>query len=379
MVDSGRDVRRIKLTGARFEGGRLPVDSLIELERYQQLLRTVARAEWIEDHPDEPIPDGFDNGISLTIESIEAGSADVLLAFENQAIYASYQEEARDAVNAAIASAYSEASDPTIPDTLPPEIRVDLAAFGSTLAPGQSIEVYVAGVDDDPAVITVESRKRLVDQLAFEDWTSIPVEAGTGELAKHPASLVGRITEVDAGKSTFRFESLQHGDLTAHYKTNPELLTDIRAVLDSPDEAPVLRVDGELQFRSGAPWRFTSIDQLETFAVGNEPWAPRLLSFAELPAGWGDAGVGRAIEFIALDAAKRVLTGLTAEGLPMPAIFPTEEGGVILEWASPAEVRSVETLPSGDFELFLMRAGEQGALEATGDAAVALEFARGVA
>lgn len=62
-------VRRIKLTGSRFNGGRLPVDSLVELARYHELLRIVARSSWRQDHPGEELPAYFDAEVSLTMRS----------------------------------------------------------------------------------------------------------------------------------------------------------------------------------------------------------------------------------------------------------------------------------------------------------------------
>ena len=80
-------VKRFRLTGARFEGGRLPVDSLVELEHYQDVVRIAAEAEWRHDHPGEELPSGLREAVSLTIERIDEGSADVFLAFEQHAVY----------------------------------------------------------------------------------------------------------------------------------------------------------------------------------------------------------------------------------------------------------------------------------------------------
>ena len=60
MEDEGRpQVKRVRLTGARFEGGRLPVDSLVELQKYQDIVRIAAEAEWKQVHPGEQLPDDF--------------------------------------------------------------------------------------------------------------------------------------------------------------------------------------------------------------------------------------------------------------------------------------------------------------------------------
>ena len=89
-------VKRVRLSGARFDGGRLPVDSLVELQKYQDVVRIAAEAEWRQAHPDEDIPADLRSSVSLTIERIDEGSADVFLAFEQHQVYVQYQAEAQD-------------------------------------------------------------------------------------------------------------------------------------------------------------------------------------------------------------------------------------------------------------------------------------------
>ena len=162
MADSDQRGRRVKLNGPRFAGGRLPIDSLIELERYQQLLRVVARAEWEADHPTETVPDDFDADVSLTIERIENGSADIFLAFERTAVYAEYQQQAQDSVSETISAAYEGRELPPLPGPVEDEVRERVSNLGSTLEQGQSIELYVDGPDSAPVLVTIETRREAV-------------------------------------------------------------------------------------------------------------------------------------------------------------------------------------------------------------------------
>ena len=75
-------LKRVRLAGARFDRGRLPIASLMELQNYQEAIRIAAEAEWRRDHPDEQLPADFQDSTSLAIERIDEGSADVFLAFE---------------------------------------------------------------------------------------------------------------------------------------------------------------------------------------------------------------------------------------------------------------------------------------------------------
>lgn len=376
-MDSSRQVRRIKLNGARFEGGRLPVDTLVELERYQQMLRILARAEWQTTRPGEAIPDGFDDDLSLTIEKIEPGSADIMLAFEQQAVYAEYQAQAQDALDGVIAAAYAGEKLPDLPPTIVQDLRDRIIEFGNTLEPAQSIEIFPVG-SGQPVAVTPESRKQVVDQFALEDFVAEPSEAPLGELVTHPDTVVGRITEVDAEKGTYRFESLQHGRLIGHYDIESDMIASIRAAVDSVADGPVLRVEGDLQYdRKGKPWRLTKTHLIEEFAAGHEAWASRLIEMAELPNGWGDEGTGKVVAFPALDAANKIMAVLVAGSVEVPAMFATDDGGVILEWASLDVVRSIEATPDSTFELFSKPAGAAGALRTTSNLDEAIAFARG--
>lgn len=379
MAESDERGRRVKLTGARFDGGRLPIDSLVELERYQQLLRVIARAEWEAEHPTGTLPDDFDQNVSLTIERIEDGSADVFLAFEQTAVYAEYQQQAQDAVSETIAAAYAGRDLPPLPAPVQDDVRERVSQFGSTLEQGQAIEVYVDGPDSAPVSVTIDTRREAVANLTLETFWLDPADAAVPTALKTlPESLVGRITEVDGDKSTYRFASLQYGSIIGHFKNNPQLITDIRAVTDAEAVGPVLRVEGELQYRDGKPWRFTSTGLVDLFAAGDEVWSARLIEFGQLTSGWGDDGAGKPIQFAALDGVKAILQSLGEFGLPLPAAFPTEDGGVILEWASQASVRSIEVTPDVQFELFSMPADSTiGSLRLTAQITEAIAFARG--
>lgn len=378
MAQPESSVRRIKLTGARFTGGRLPVDSLVELERYQELLRIVARSSWLQDHPGETLPAEFDDEVSLTIESIEEGSADVLLAFEQHAMFQEYRRLADDTISESIAAAYESRDLPEMPAALAAEVRERIVLLGTTLEEGQSIQVYTAGPSNPPIEITVASRREVVDTFTLEAFIAEPVPTVVGELSAHSETVVGRITEVDAEKATYRFESLQHGRLIGHYNPDSVLIDDIRKLLDSPEQGPILRLEGLLQHkRDGSPWRFTETYAVEEFVPGTGPWAARLIEFAQLSTGWADSSDAAPVAVVALEAANSIMQALADAGRDLPSFFPTEEGGIILEWATLTMVRSVEVNGNAEFELFARPVTGGASLRATTNLQEAVNFAVG--
>ncbi len=239
-------VKRFRLTGARFEGGRLPIDSLVELERYQDVVRIAAEAGWRYDHPGEEPPSDLRDSVSLTIERIGDGSADVFLAFEQHAVYQQYQQESQYATEATIVAAYSGTALPDLP-ALPPEadkeFRDAVSAIGSTLQPGQSIEFYPDFPNAEPVSITIETRKDSVAELArVEDFLlppdQTPPDQGLQAVAE---SLVGRVTAIDADRQQFWMQT-EGGAIHGWYRDNPELLEDFRTLVNSAADGPLTRI-----------------------------------------------------------------------------------------------------------------------------------------
>lgn len=232
MDESKVELRRFKLTGKRFEGGRLPIDYLVELQNYQALVQTLTVAKWQAGHPGEEVPADLKAETSLAIERIDEGSADIYVVLEQQTAYVQYQGEAQSVVEQTISAAYSGQPLPELPKAINEEIRLGVSQIGATLQPDQTIEIYAAGVDAPPVVVTITTRKEAVDRLALEDFflTDDPVVAGS-HLATVQTSVAGRITELDPEKQSFRFRSLRYGELRGFYKDNPEQKENLKGVL----------------------------------------------------------------------------------------------------------------------------------------------------
>ncbi|WP_417218144.1 hypothetical protein [Arthrobacter sp.] len=357
--DRKPDVKRVRLTGARFDGGRLPIDSLAELQKYQEVVRIAAEAEWRQAHPQEDLPGGFHDSVRLTIERIDEGSADVFLAFEQQQTYVQYQTEAQEAADAYIIAAYSDAPLPDLPSLTADEnhrFREAVAHIGTTLEPEQSIEFYPGGPNSSPISITVETRANAADRLfPIEDFLLSPdPEPNIRGLQSSSESLTGRVTVLDADNKKFTLVLADGAEVHGWYRQRPELLEDFRSVVNSTVEGPLTRITGDLQTRDKKPFRFWEVASIERIEFDDTHWGDRLRDFAALPSRWdGDEAVQ--ISSTALDAAQKLLQSVNRENANVPGVFPTEDGGVLIEWANAAGVRSVEILSDGSFEMFALR------------------------
>lgn len=376
------EFKRVRLTGARFEGGRLPVDSLVELQKYQEIVRIAAEAEWKLKHPEEDTPSDLDSSVSLTIDRIDEGSADVFLAFEQHQVYVEYQREAQDFTDTVLVAAYSGAEIPDLPALTEEEsyeFRSAVAEIGSTLKAGQAIEYYPDIPGSSPIRISVETRTEAVGALLMpENFLLAPdTAADESALQKSVESLVGKITALDTDSRTFRFTLHDGQQIQGRYKNSPELLDDLRKVVNDADEGPLTRVTGELQTRNGELFRFWETIGVEQVQYDDTEWGHRLASFAVLRPDWDGAGA-KQISSTALDAAHTVLRAITDAGIERPGVFPTPEGGVLLEWGSNQRVVSVEFLEDGSFETFSLTSGEERGEHSAGkNLAIAVEFVKG--
>lgn len=380
MGDEQRpDVKRVRLSGARFDGGRLPVDSLVELQKYQEVVRIAAMAEWQQQHPGEDIPEDLTTSVSLTIDRIDEGSADVFLAFEQHEVYVQYQAEAQDAVDAIIGAAYSDAEIPVLPALTPEqdnELRDTVAQLGSTLRPEQSMEFYPDGPDSLPVTITIETRRAAVERLSrIEDFLVSPdTDTKPSSIKKVEESLVGRITALDADKKSYNLVLADGREIHGWYRTDGSLLEDFRAVVNSSAEGPLTRVTGDLQYKDGNLFRFWDTISVEHVQFDETAWGSRLAEFAALTTGW-DGGDAAQISSVALEGAQMLMRAVDKSSAERPGIFPTDEGGVLIEWGSTSSVRSIEVLEDGTFEMFELRAGQrEGQHSTTNDMTIAAAF-----
>ncbi|MCV7629069.1 hypothetical protein ACH0AG_11080 [Micrococcus luteus] len=358
----GSNFKRVRLTGTRFNGGRLPVDSLIELQKYQDVLRIAAEAEWNRDHPGQDSPADLKDSVSLAIERIDEGSADVLLVFEQVQEYQQYQAEARAVTDSIVKAAYSGATIPKLEglsDSEEYSFRTTVSQIGSTLEPGQTMELYLSDPSAPPITISSESRVKASENLlAGVDFLLAPeVIATPNDSSRVDVSLIGKITALDAERATYNFVQSDGTEIKGRYGNCPHLVEDLRSVLNTTSDGPLTRVSGELRtYTTDAPrlWTTTGVEQLQ---YDDTESGRRLTELASLNSDWDGAGAPP-ISSVALDAAQTILRAIEAARFPRPGIFPTPDGGVLIEWGNSESVESVEILEDASFETFRLPAGK---------------------
>jgi hypothetical protein len=301
-----------RFDGARFAEHTLPVEVARDLAAYETLIVELAKHIYLQEHPErERVPKKFASDFHLHIERIEAGSAKPMLALVMAGSLAlvggtsTYFERARDLISECISAANG-----TLPTAFPRELLSHFNQLGRSLREGESMQLPRVAMAD--AILTPESRKKLV--LALDRFYEREVE------------LLGAIEELDWGKSSFRLR-LSDGTQTTvpmpdnfqgkarEYGGRSRHLVVVRGIATFDSSDRLLRVIG--------------VESLEI--QPNFTLVSRFDELAEIKDGWHD-GAGLAPSAIALAHIAERFAAHFPERTPLPAIVPTQDGNLLVEW-----------------------------------------------
>jgi hypothetical protein len=156
---------RLRLTGGRFDRAGMPVETLVELAAYRDLVVGVAKEIFRGRHPDrQRVPRGFEDRLHLRLRTVEEGSAIPVLerALPEGMLLAPDDEftEARNLIEDAVAAVDAQA---LLPDDFPHDALVLFNRFGQTLRADEAIELRYGTAISGPRY-TPEVRKALVLQ-----------------------------------------------------------------------------------------------------------------------------------------------------------------------------------------------------------------------
>ncbi|MEV4988447.1 hypothetical protein [Pseudarthrobacter sp. LMD1-1-1.1] len=397
-----------KLDGARFNGGRLPVDALVELQRYRELILEAAKQAWREANPGEEVPADFSSAFDLAVTEIEDGSA-VPLMEKARSAYDSFYDAGRVEVEALFADIINrnfgvvladteqdEASDEEAPiaenegeaddgiglgdvsseATESPEepdaelggkrersaqskqrLLFSLASldafrdFGSSLREEDSL--VLSGTESHEEVrITSETAPRVFRPI-FEQ-VALDLEEPAEEVlerSKYTSTVAGRLIALNADAKNFKIKTLLFDLVHGRYK-DAERLEDLKKVLESSAQAPLIRITGRMSWLGDQLKQILTVDEVELLEIETEPWSRRIVELASLGQSWHpELEKSPLISFTAIDAAREVLRA-TQKSEIAPGVYPGEDGGVIVEWSSPQRVVTLEISPEPDFFLF---------------------------
>ncbi|ACI93249.1 conserved hypothetical protein [Afipia carboxidovorans OM5] len=349
---------KLRYVGSRFNGARLPVDVLLDLPAFRDLLVAFAKEEWRNANDRKRVPKGFDKSISFDLVDIEDGSAVPNLTWSRDTAQRSlpgFGDKLLEVIHGSFDSVVNlidEAGHQRFPKSLSSEHIRALNRLGSGLRHDERIE-FLGTKSADGNVIYLDSHRRKALITRVRETYQARFES-IGHLCGSVAN--------DDGSGHIVVSTKEHGEIN--------IPVDADRVRDEFDGSIDAQVQLDLQIEMDNDDRLRSI--VNVFDVGlidaeiGEDLlrcSSRLSELQSLPPGWRD-GNGLSISSNAIDVATRFIAKR-----PFLAkqyrIYPTEDGGILFEFETNGWDISVEFLPSGEIEMYGVKIDSDEELEPT--------------
>ncbi|AKF04570.1 hypothetical protein [Sandaracinus amylolyticus] len=310
--------------GKRFEDAAMPLEVLVELETYRELVLAVAMSLFRQENPDRVrLPKNFAESLRLVLGSQERGSTvpnvERVLRPRNEMLPG--VESPLDLFDRAadiVRVAFEQAAHDSRPTVVSAALIPRMLAFGKTLRDDESVIIAPPGGREGP-VVDRKLRRRLQQEV--------------GGPYEEAVELVGRVRAADRDREGFRLRTLD-GRAVHVVSTGPLFET----ALDSLAEESVVRVRGTGVYDpSGALLRVIGAADVTLAEEGDEGCSISIVEqisrLRELGDGWLD-GEGKALDPTALDRAGGLLRALVEpDGLPTPYLYPKPECDLQAEWS----------------------------------------------
>lgn len=333
----------LRYVGARFDNARLPVEFLPDLQAFRDLLLAFARDHWrSQNQKRERLPKGFDKSISLDLVALKSGSAIPQLEWRRdvaQKMLPDFTDEIEDAVKDAfneIILLFDNAGQNNFPRTLPPQQIRALNKFGANLREGERIELSTPSLNDGVVVYIDSYRRKSILTNVTETYETR--YEGIGELIANNINGLVKIRTPDKG------------DL--EIQVQPERIPlDFDGSLGATVQFAIqIELDHSDNFRG-----ITEVFGVELvdpdMADGLARCHERLNTLRSLKNGWHSSEEGEPVSDLAHTACRSFL-GRRASRSKEYRIFPTIEGGLLIEFIANGWDNSVEFKPDGGVDFF---------------------------
>ncbi|MBF0178400.1 MAG: hypothetical protein HQM03_00075 [Magnetococcales bacterium] len=308
-----------RMVGERFQRHAIPLEMLKDLAVLDEMIIEVAKWCYLQDHPGrQRSPRGFTDGISLKLTGIAEGSAvpQVSLFMETPGVLFSanqvYLELARERFCGAINAA---ANDEKITDYLPENLLGYFDRLGRSLRNGEMIE-FDPNNALRPARLDKLIRRKLVLASRIKEYTDEIVLRGT-------------VPEIDQANMTFEVETIGGSKVVARMRL--QQLETVLAAIRGYQSGDRLMVQGVGRFDGNG--RLKGIDEIEHICILDPlDVTARLEEFRSIRDGWLE-GEGYAPSRDGLDWLTDAFGRNYPEGLPLPYLYPSAEGGIQAEWS----------------------------------------------
>lgn len=326
---------QLRLVGNRFEGHSIPFDFLSGLAPLQALIVEAAKVEYLRKHESRKrVPKGFERSIELKLTSLRHGSVQLDVDLDepdNSSLIPNqrtYFTQARDNVIATLREA--EKDDLAERPTLSKKMLSHFEKIASVIADDEEIH-FVSPAGSKNGSVSARFSKHVATRL-------VNAAHERGETTQD-IEIRGSISELDQASMTLKI--LPVSGRTIEASILPEHLDSALKIFNGFRRGSQAEFHGTCRLNSaGMVVEFTSLSQLRIIELPSDI-SRQLDDIRALEDGWLD-GEGRAPSQSGIDWIESRLHRYLPADLPRPYLYPTEAGGVQLEWSIETNEVSIE-------------------------------------
>lgn len=335
---------QLRYVGARFDGTRMPVDLLTDLSAFQDLLVAFAKEEWKRLNADYVrVPRGFEKSISFDLVALEPGSAMPKLNWRKESTQVNlpgFSDQLESIVQDSyvqIVTLIDNAANDIFPSSLSPEHVRALNKFGSRLQPGERIE-FLGSSDTNGNVVYFNTarRKELITRVR-ETYESKFEGVGI---------LVGSHITDTGGTISIRTD--EHGEIAFPLESDRIIKEFDGHIGKNVQFDVIIELDHNNKYRNII--EVHQVGLYDAITAAQTKLFDRLVHLSTLPDGWLD-GKGKSVTSHATETAGYfiALSHHTAESY---RLYPSEVGGLLVEFEWGGWDYTVECLPDGRLEMY---------------------------
>ncbi|AYO58116.1 hypothetical protein CO230_08275 [Chryseobacterium sp. 6424] len=310
-----------KLTGSRFDDHSIPVDLLENFAVLQDLIFDIAKDIYLEQNPErQRVPKGFTDDVYLKLVDVDPGSAIAKFILASTIGLSSglfpknieYFEQAKDKLIQFVEQSEKKEITPEFKD----KYKFYFNRLGKNLLENEELILNPNSTSQYKSAINITTRKQIIlsSNNNREYSSSITINA--------------LVHELDQDKKTFgitfgetKLQNIPCGDffheiLSAFVEFKNNALISIKAtgIYNSND-------------------KLVKIDEIESANILDPlDVSVRLKNLSELKDGWYH-GEGKGLNSENLKKFENAFSSFYDSHLPLPAIFPTIDGHIQLEWS----------------------------------------------
>lgn len=210
MTEDTREFN-LRYVGDRFQGGRLPVEVLLDLPAFRDLVVAFAKLAWKERHPDRKrVPKGFDKSFTFDLTDVAPGSAIPKLAWradDRQQSLPGFEGDLKEVLDEGyqrFIDLVANAEVENVGTALSAEQIYALNRLGSGLKDNERIE-FMGSSDEDGNVVYLDFAKRRKLITDARETYQVQFE-GMGKLVKNDANGFVTINTFEYGDITIEVD-----------------------------------------------------------------------------------------------------------------------------------------------------------------------------